>query len=124
MANITHREKLKSKIDLLIGIEWNRDIPYFSNIVESSSRDLHCYVAQVNTSNFGDTRLTQPKETAIKDILRLKGGTNDVILVGEINIENLRNFQRIKSSINESKEFKPLPPDFLLEEVMKRMNNL
>lgn len=124
MANITHREQLKSKIDLLIGIEWNRDIPYFSNIVESSSRDLHCYVAQVNTSNFGDTRLTQPKETAIKDILRLKGGTNDVILVGEINIENLRNFQRIKSSINESKEFKPLPPDFLLEEVMKRINNL
>ncbi|WP_281321832.1 reverse transcriptase domain-containing protein [Flavobacterium aestivum] len=123
MANITHREQLKSKIDLLIAIEWNKDVPYFSNIVESSSRDLHCYVAQVNTSNFGDTRLTQPKETAIKDILRLKGGINDVILVGEIDIKKLRDFQRIKSSINESKEFKPLPPDFLLEQVMKRINN-
>jgi hypothetical protein len=123
MANISHREKLKSKIDLLIGIEWNRDVPYFSNIVESSSRDLHCYVAQVNTSNYGDTRLTQPKETALKDILRLKGGTNDVILVGEINIEKLRNFQRIKSSINISKEFKPLPPEFKMVEVMKRINN-
>ncbi|WP_291285988.1 reverse transcriptase domain-containing protein [Flavobacterium sp.] len=123
MANISHREKLKSKIDLLIGIEWNKDIPYFSNIVESASRDLHCYVAQVNTSNFGDTRLTQPKETAIKDILRLKGGLNDTILVGEIDIKKLRDFQRIKSSINQSKEFKPLPPDFLLSEVMKRINN-
>ena len=123
MANISHREQLKSKIDLLIGIEWNKDIPYFSNIVESASRDLHCYVAQVNTSNFGDTRLTQPKENALKDILRLKGGTNDVILVGEINIEKLRNFQRIKSSINSSKEFKPLPPEFSLEEVMNRINN-
>jgi hypothetical protein len=124
MANISHREQLKSKIDLLIGIEWNKDIPYFSNIVESASRDLHCYVAQVNTSDFGDTRLTQPKESALKDILRLKGGTNDVILVGEINIEKLRDFQRIKSSINISKEFKPLPPDFLLVEVMKRINNI
>lgn len=124
MANISHREQLKGKIDLLIGIEWNKDVPYFSNIVESSTRDLHCYVAQVNTSNFGDTRLTQPKETALKDILRLKGGTNDVILVGEINIEKLRDFQRIKPSINTSKEFKPLPPDFLLDEVMKRINNL
>jgi len=123
MANITHREHLKSKIDLLIGIEWNKDIPYFSNIVESASRDLHCYVAQVNTSNFGDTRLTQPKESAIKDILKLKGGLNDVMLVGEIDIASLRNFQRIKSSINTSKEFKPLPPDFLFSEVLKRINN-
>ncbi|MGE6356178.1 reverse transcriptase domain-containing protein [Flavobacterium sp. NPDC079362] len=123
MANISHREQLKSKIDLLIGIEWNRDIPYFSNIVESASRDLHCYVAQVNTSNFGDTRLTQPKETAVKDILRLKGGINDAILVGEIDIKKLRDFQRVKSSINPSKEFKPLPPDFLLNEVIKRIKN-
>jgi hypothetical protein len=123
MANITHREALKGKIDLLIGIEWNKDTPYFSNIVESSSRDLHCYVAQVNTSNYGDTRLTQPKETAIKDILRLKGGTNDTILVGEIFIKKLRDFQRIKSSINTSKEYKPLPPDFSLDEVMKRIKN-
>ncbi len=123
MANITHREHLKSKIDLLIGIEWNKDIPYFSNIVESASRDLHCYVAQVNTSNFGDTRLTQPKESAIKDILRLKGGLNDVILIGEIDIASLRSFQRIKSSINMSKEFKPLPPDFLLSEVIRRIEN-
>lgn len=123
LANITHREKLKSKIDLLIGVEWNKDTPYFSNIVEATSRDLHCYVAQVNTSKYGDTRLTQPKESAIKDILRLKGGINDAILVGQINIEKLRDFQRVKSSINTSKEYKPLPPDFLLTDVLKRINN-
>ncbi|QXU48776.1 hypothetical protein KYG33_18630 [Chryseobacterium sp. D764] len=123
MANITHREALKGKIDLLVAIEWNKDIPYFSNIVESSSRDLHCYVAQVNTSNYGDTRLTQPKETAIKDIMRLKGGINDTILVGEISIKKLRDFQRIKSSINTSKEYKPLPPNFSLQEVLKRIKN-
>ncbi|KPH14996.1 reverse transcriptase domain-containing protein [Chryseobacterium sp. ERMR1:04] len=123
LANISHREKLKSKIDLLIGIEWNKDTPYFSNIVESTSRDLHCFVAQVNTSKYGDTRLTQPKETATKDLLKLKGGLNDTILVGQIDIQKLRNFQRVKSSINTSKEFKPLPPDFSLEETLKRISN-
>lgn len=123
LANISHREKLKAKIDLLIGIEWNKDTPYFSNIVESTSRDLHCFVAQVNTSKYGDTRLTQPKETAVKDLLKLKGGLNDTILVGQIDIQKLRNFQRVKSSINTSKEFKPLPPDFSLEEILKRISN-
>lgn len=123
LANISHREKLKAKIDLLIGVEWNKDTPYFSNIVEATSRDLHCFVAQVNTSIYGDTRLTQPKDTATKDLLKLKGGLNDTILVGQIEIEKLRNFQRVKSSINTSKEFKPLPPDFPLEEVLKRINN-
>ena len=123
LANISHREKLKAKIDLLIGVEWNKDTPYFSNIVESTSRDLHCFVAQVNTSKFGDTRLTQPKDTATKDLLKLKGGLNDTILVGQIDIQKLRNFQRVKSSINTSKEFKPLPPDFSLQEVLKRIAN-
>lgn len=123
MANISHREKLKGKIDLLIGIEWNKDIPYFSNIVESSTRDLHCYVAQVNTSNFGDTRLSQPKETALKDILKLKGGINDLIIIGEIDHGKLRKFQRIKTSIHNSKEFKPLPPNFPLDDVIKRIKN-
>lgn len=123
MANITQREKLKGKIDLLIGIEWNKDTPYFSSIVEASTRDLHCYVAQVNTSNFGDTRLSQPTESALKDILKLKGGTNDLIIIGEIDTKKLRDFQRIKTSMNDSKDFKPLPPNFNLKNVLKRINN-
>jgi len=123
LANISHREKLKAKIDLLVGVEWNKDTPYFSNIVDATSRDLHCFVAQVNTSKYGDTRLTQPKDTATKDLLKLKGGLNDTILVGQIEINKLRNFQRIRSSINSSKEFKPLPPDFSLDEVLKRISN-
>lgn len=124
MANITHRSKLKGKIDLLIGIEYNKDTPYFSNIVESTSRDLHCYVAQVNTSHYGDTRLIKPSDSATKDLLRLKGGTNDTILVSEINIELLRNFQRKKFIlIGDEKKFKPLPPDYYLEDVLKRIDN-
>ncbi|MET3501349.1 hypothetical protein ABIC45_002961 [Mucilaginibacter rubeus] len=122
LANALHRSMFKSKLDILIGVEWNRDTPYFSNIVEAGSRDLHVYVAQVNTSQFGDTRLTQPVETARKDILRLKGGRNDAILTAQINISSLREFQRNQYDPLDQ-TFKPLPPDFSLEDVLKRINN-
>lgn len=58
MADTLHRSIFRSKIDLLIASEWNKDVPYFSNIVEALSRDLHCYIAQANTSQYGDSRLT------------------------------------------------------------------
>ena len=122
LADLEHRSLLRSKVDLLVALEWNKDTPYFSNIVEASARDLHCYMAQVNTSQFGDTRLTQPAETARKDLLRLKGGTNDAILVSKLNIPELREFQRKKFSIS-NKNFKPLPPNFSVEEVLKRIKN-
>lgn len=124
LTNASHRSIFKGKIDLLIGIEYNRDTPYFANIVETTSRDLHVYVAQVNTSQFGDTRLSQPVESARKDLLRLKGGINDTVLVAKIDIKRLREFQRKKFPLtNANKEFKPLPPDFLLEDVLKRIRN-
>lgn len=126
LADTFHRSIFRSAIDLLIASEWNKDTPYFSNIVEALSRDLHCFIAQVNTSQFGDSRLTQPSETARKDILKLKGGRNDTILVDEIDISKLRDFQlksfeRTKSDKDDS--FKPLPPDWNRKLVNKRINN-
>lgn len=124
LANIAHRCIFKSKIDLLIAVEWNKDTPYFSNIVEASTRDLHVYVAQVNTSQYGDSRLTQPTEQVRKDILKLKGGINDTILVAEIDIPKLREFQRKTFMITkDTKEFKPLPPDYNIDNVLKRIEN-
>ncbi len=90
------------------------------------SRDLHCYIAQVNTSQYGDSRLTQPSETARKDLMKLKGGKNDTVLVEELNIKSLRDFQlkyfeRIKADNDDS--FKPVPPDWNRVFVNKRINN-
>ena len=126
LADTFHRSLFRSKVDLLIASEWNKDTPYFSNIVETLSRDLHCYFAQVNTSQYGDSRLTQPTQTARKDIMKLKGGNNDIILVEEINIKKLRDFQlkyfeRIKADNDTS--FKPLPPDWNRDFVNKRIEN-
>lgn len=124
LADINHRALWKNKADLVIGVEWNKDTPYYSNIVEATSRDLHCYFAQVNTSQFGDSRLTKPVQSALKDVLRLKGGDNDALLLATFDTSTLREFQRKTFSLtNGDKEFKPIPPDFSEELVLRRINN-
>lgn len=126
LADSFHRSLFRAKIDLLISSEWNKDTPYFSNIVESLSRDLHCYIVQVNTSQYGDSRLTQPTVTAKKDLLKLKGGKNDTVLLEYINVNLLREFQlksfeRIKADNDDS--FKALPPDWNRSDVNNRIDN-
>lgn len=124
VANSIHRSLFRSKIDLLIVSEWNKDTNYYSNIVESLSRDLHVYVAQVNTSEYGDSRLTRPASTALKDIIKLKGGKNSTILVGSFDVKALREFQRKSFSLTKGdSQFKPLPPDFDRNFVLKRVQN-
>lgn len=124
LANIAHRSLIKNKIDLLVAVEYNKDVNYFSNLVESVSRDLHCYVVQVNSSHFGDTRISQPTETYKKDIVKLKGGENNVTVIGTIEIDKLREFQRKKYSLTKNdKSFKVLPPDFDPLNVINRIKN-
>ncbi|MFZ4546129.1 MAG: RNA-directed DNA polymerase [Bacteroidales bacterium] len=124
LADSVHRSMFRSKVDLLIASEWNPDTPYFSNIVEALSRDIHAYIAQVNTSQYGDSRLTKPSNSATKDILKLKGGKNDTVLIGEINLKSLRTFQRKNyNQTKNDKEFKPLPPDFNYKNAIKRERN-
>ena len=113
LADIKFRFEFKSKVDFIVGCEWNRDIKYFTNITEAATRDLHCYVIQVNTSQFGDSKIIAPKKSDEMTILNIKGG-DDNILIGEVNIEELREFQRKETLYLEDKDkiFKTLPPDF------------
>ena len=112
LADINHRSLFKGKVDIIFASEYNQDINYFSNIAESVSRDVHCYFVQVNSSNFGDSRITVPKKTALKDIMRLKGGENNVVLRGNINLQKLREFQRTEVLFQNTIEFKNTPPNF------------
>lgn len=124
IANSLHRSLFRSKLDLMIISEWNPDIPYFDNVVGATSRDLHCYIAQVNTSQYGDSRITQPTKSEIKDILKLKGGTNDTVLTDTIDLERLRNFQLKSYELTKHDNddfFKPLPPDWDREAVKRRI---
>ena len=89
LTDIEFRYKLRSKIELLLVPELNPDTNYFSNIVEATSRDLHCFVVQVNSSKYGDSRITGPFNTMFKDIVKIKGGENNVLLIGTIYLEKL-----------------------------------
>lgn len=113
LANIKDRALFTSFVDLLIGSVHNRDVNYYSNVMESLARDVHCYFVHVNDSVLGDNRIIQPSSTNNKNILQVSGGINDVVLVGEIDIKKLREFQ-IKDynlQIND-KSFKPVPPEY------------
>ena len=123
LTSITERAIFQSYADFLVAIEWNRDVNYYSNILESLSRDIHCYCVQVNSSDYGDSRITKPSKTEEKDIVRTKGGINSTILVDEIDISKIRDFQFKEYELQAmDKRFKPTPPGFNPDIVLKKIN--
>ena len=98
LTDIYARAIMKSKLDILFAPEYNKDIRYFSNIVDSASRDIYCFVAQINTSNYGDTKIVAPYRNALRCILEIKGGEQDSIHIGSINIDEYRKYQEFEGS--------------------------
>lgn len=121
LTDIVHRSIFRSDLDMLLAIEYNKDVNYFSNISESVSRDLHCYYIQANTSNYGDSRVVEPKKTEYMNPVRVKGGDNDVILRYELDINALRQFQSQTYVLQQNNnKFKMTPPDFQHDKVNSR----
>ncbi|SEV83135.1 reverse transcriptase domain-containing protein [[Clostridium] fimetarium] len=92
-TDIASRLIMKGEVDFLCVPQLNRDTNYFSSIVESAARDLHTLVVQANTSKYGDSRVTGPYKTDFKDILKIKGGENDILIVGELEVKALQKFK-------------------------------
>lgn len=111
LTDINHRALFRSEIDLLVAVEYNKDVNYFSNILEAVTRDIHCYAVQANSSDYGDSRVISPQMTEKMNIIRVKGGENAVLLKTILNIESLRDFQSREYSPNHN-EFKPTPAGF------------
>ena len=122
LTSIVDRSIFQSYADMIITVEWNKDINYYSNILESLSRDIHCYCVQVNYSKYGDSRITKPSKTEEKDIIRTKGGRNSSILIDKVNFSDLRDFQ-VKEFSLQSKDgrFKTTPPNFNKDLVMDKI---
>jgi hypothetical protein len=118
---INDRAEFISLADMVIAVEFNKDTNYFSSIVESLTRDLHCYCVQVNTSEYGDSRIVQPTRSVEKNILSVKGGLNQTLLVGEINISELREFQLKEYTLQKNGKFKPTPPGINVEIVRSKI---
>lgn len=122
LTSIIERSMFQSYADFLVAIEWNRDVNYYSNILESLSRDIHCYCVQVNSSDYGDSRITKPSKTEAKDIMRTKGGINSTILVDDIDIAKMRDFQLKEYELQAmDMSFKPTPPGFAPDVVLKKI---
>lgn len=122
LADISHRAAFRGIIDLLVAIEFNSDVPYFSNLIESSVRDLHCVAAQCNSSVYGDSRVTTPvKKEYEKDLVKIKGGSNCYVVVCEFDFYPLTEFQKLNYPGQRSAGgFKPTPPGFETRSTYKR----
>lgn len=123
LASIEDRSIFKGMVDFIVVTESNRDVNYFSNIVESASRDLHCFVIQVNDSRFGDSRVVSPSKSELMNPVRIKGGNNLTFLSAGLDLQGLRMHQRKGYGLQkESKEFKPTPPGFPRDELDIRIS--
>jgi len=128
LTNIGNRAPLRGAIDALIVPEWNQDVHWFEALVESATLDLHTYVAQANTLGYGDTRLRAPMdEPYARDVVRLKGGVHDYMVMGEIDHDWLRRFQTADvagvappAAPTPSAALKPTPDGFRLDPERER----
>ena len=77
----------------MFSIEYNQDTSYFSNIVESTTRDLGCFVVQVNTSNYGDTRIVGPCKRNYLNICSISGGEINSIHIGKVCLNDYRDYK-------------------------------
>ncbi|MGS3137255.1 RNA-directed DNA polymerase [Aeromonas sanarellii] len=114
LTNISYRSALRGKVDALFVPEWNQDTETFNALVESAALDIHAYIIQCNDRQYGDSRIRAPfKDSWKRDMLRVKGGVTDYCVIGEIDIQALRQFQ--SSHRSPSKPFKPVPDGFDIE---------
>ena len=111
LTNISYRASLRGKVDALFVPEWNSDTETFNALVESAALDVHAYIIQCNDRQYGDSRIRAPFTDSWKrDVLRIKGGVTDYCVIGEIDVQALRQFQSNYRS--PSKPFKPVPDGF------------
>jgi len=124
LTNIEDRGIFKGKVDFIVAIECNKDINYFSSIVEAASRDLHCYVIQVNNPQFGDSRIVRPSKTESMNPLRIKGGKNTTFLTMDLDLKALRDHQlkELRHQDTSDDDFKRMPPGIDIEDLKTRID--
>lgn len=111
LTNISYRAALRGKVDALFVPEWNPDTETFNALVESAALDMHAYIIQCNDRQYGDSRIRAPfKDSWKRDVLRVKGGVTDYCVIGEIDVQSLRQFQ--SSHRSSDNPFKPVPDGF------------
>lgn len=124
LACIEERCLMKSKVDFVVATELNSDTNYYSDIAGSWVRDIHSYFIQVNTSEYGDSRIMKPSKSVEKNMVVVKGGKNSTILIDDLDIDALRKFQLPGYAGQDAKGvFKNTPPRFNQDYVRIRIDD-
>lgn len=122
LTSISLRHTFQGAADIIFGVEWNKDTYYFGNIMEALSRDMYCYCVQSNMSEYGDSRIIQPTKKDFMNILKVKGGINAAVLIGEIDIQELRKHQINRKDATDKGIYKPLPAGWDLTKINIKTN--
>lgn len=88
-TNIVDRALFADQINVLFMPVFNYDTDYFSNIINSLSRDISCFVLQANSNSMGDTKIRMPTYHFLADLVVVKGGSNNYCIVEKINVSEL-----------------------------------
>lgn len=124
LASIEERCLMKSKVDFIVATELNSDTNYYSDIAGSWVRDIHSFFIQVNTSEYGDSRIMRPSKSVEKNMVVVKGGKNSTILIDDLDIDSLRKFQLPGYAGQDAKGiFKNTPPRFSQKDVKTRIDD-
>ncbi|MCD2157292.1 hypothetical protein LQL77_26465 [Rhodococcus cerastii] len=120
LTNIDYRSALRGRVDALFVPEWNRDLHTFDALVESAALDIHAYIVQANHLSFGDSRIRSPRSNEWeRDVVRLRGGTHDYVVIGQIDYWSLRAHQSALNVPNGG--FKPIPDGFEIADDRRRL---
>ncbi|WP_411849689.1 hypothetical protein ACLB90_11890 [Stenotrophomonas sp. LGBM10] len=115
LTNIDNRRSFQGHVDTLIALEWNRDINSFSSLVEAAAQDLHAYVVQVNSRQYGDSRVRAPAvESYNRDVVQVRGGDDDYFVIAPLDISSIKAFHQARGKVPNGapKYWKPLPIGF------------
>lgn len=118
LTNIDNRRCFQGQVDTLFALEWNRDVNSFSSLIEAAAQDLHAYIVQVNSRQYGDSRIRAPAvETFRRDVVQVKGGDDDYYVVAPLDLTGLKKFHATKGARG---TWKPLPIGFSMSIERKR----
>lgn len=111
LTNIEYRSQLRGRVDAVFLPAWNQDLNTFNALVEAAALDIHAYVILTNDRAYGDSRIRAPmKQDWERDIIRLRGGVENYVVIAEVDIQALRAHHNTKRP--NGPRFKPLPDGF------------
>jgi predicted amidohydrolase len=85
-ADISIREALRDRADMVTVSSWNRDWRYFDAIQEATTRDNYCLTVCVNTGQYPGTRMMRPTSSAKAVVASVQGSDDATVLTRRVDM--------------------------------------